>query len=90
MPGGSLGSPDERGLFGLCIKLKLFPCFAVSLLKRSGNSFHLETNGSEDHGALIMAFLKTTRKIAKIEAVRRKESGRNNETAVGVRIGMHL
>lgn len=31
-----------------------------------------------------MAFLKTDRKMAKIEAVRRKESGRNKEMAESV------
>lgn len=56
----------------------------VCLSKSSGNSFPLESNGSEDQAAVIMAFLKTDRKIAKIEAVRRKESGRNKETAESV------
>jgi len=68
----------------------------VSLLKKNGNSFHLETNGSQDHAALTMAFLKTARKPAKIEAVRRKyllcvsilvrrkETGRNKEMAESV------
>lgn len=51
----------------------------VCLSKSGGNSFPLESNGSEDQAAVIMAFLKTDRKITKIEAVRRKESGRNKE-----------
>lgn len=56
----------------------------IFLLKKSGNNFYLETNRSQDHAALIMAFLKTARKISKIEVLRRKESGKNKEIAESV------
>lgn len=67
------GKPSWEGAVWAVYKAETVPLLCkVSLLKRSGNSCHLETNGSEDHAALIMAFLKTARKMAEIEAVRRK------------------
>lgn len=76
------GQPSREGAVWTVSKAETVTLLCkVSLSKRSGNSFRLETNGSEDHAALIMAFLKTARKVAKVEAVKRKESRGNKEAA---------